>query len=40
MEHLTSNMEQQNQVHQIEWRRDKVQELANQGHIQSEISRI
>ena len=40
MEHLTSNMEQQNQVHQIEWRRDKVQELCSKGYSQREISQL
>jgi hypothetical protein len=35
MEHLSSTMEQQNQ---IEWRRDKVQELCSKGYSQREIS--
>jgi predicted transcriptional regulator len=35
MEHLSSNVEQQNQV---EWRRDKVQELCSKGYSQREIS--
>jgi hypothetical protein len=33
MEHLSSEME-----HQIEWRRDKVQELCSKGYSQREIS--
>jgi Trp operon repressor len=37
MEHLSSGMEQQNQV---EWRRDKVQELCSKGHSQREISQM
>ena len=36
MEHLSSDMEQQNQV---EWRRDKVQELCSKGYSQREITR-
>jgi Trp operon repressor len=35
MEHLSSDMEQQNQV---QWRRDKVQELCSKGYSQREIS--
>ena len=35
MEHLSSTMEQQ-----IEWRRDKVQELCSKGYSQREISQI
>jgi Trp operon repressor len=38
MEHLSSEMEQQDQEHQIEWRRDKVQELCSKGYSQREIS--
>ncbi|MFL6383477.1 MAG: hypothetical protein ACJ712_00730 [Nitrososphaeraceae archaeon] len=34
MEHLSSEMEQQ----QVEWRRDKVQELCSKGYSQREIS--
>jgi hypothetical protein len=34
MEHLSSAMEQQ---HQVEWRRDKVQELCSKGYGQREI---
>src|ERR671939_480130 len=34
MEHLSSGMEQQ----QVQWRRDKVQELCSKGHSQREIS--
>jgi transposase len=44
MEHLSSDMEQQNQEHQeqqqIQWRRDKVQELCSKGYSQREISQI
>ena len=39
MEHLSSEMEQQ-QNQQIEWRRDKVQELCSKGYSQREISQI
>jgi Trp operon repressor len=39
MEHLSSDMEQQNQEHQqVQWRRDKVQELCSKGYSQREIS--
>jgi transposase len=38
MEHLSSDMEQQNQ--QVEWRRDKLQELCSKGYSQREISQI
>ena len=37
MEHLSSDMEQQNQ---IQWRRDKVQELCSKGYSQREISQV
>jgi hypothetical protein len=37
MEHLSSEMEQQNQV---EWRRDKVQELCSKGYSQREILQV
>ena len=37
MEHLSSAMEQQNQV---QWRRDKVQELCSKGYSQRDISQI
>ena len=37
MERLSSDMEQQNQV---EWRRDKIQELCSKGYSQREISQI
>src|ERR687885_2877593 len=44
MEHLSSEMEQQNQEHQeqlqIQWRRDKVQELCSKGYNQREISQV
>jgi Trp operon repressor len=36
MEHLSTAMEQQNQ--QVQWRRDKVQELCSKGHSQREVS--
>jgi predicted transcriptional regulator len=38
MEHLSSDMEQQNQ--QVQWRRDKVQELCSKGYSQREICKI
>src|ERR671934_201104 len=39
MEHLSSDMEQrENQEQQIQWRRDKVQELCSKGYSQREIS--
>jgi hypothetical protein len=37
MEHLSSDMEQQ-QNQQVQWRRDKVQELCSKGYSQREIS--
>ncbi|MFL6339976.1 MAG: hypothetical protein ACJ72U_00330 [Nitrososphaeraceae archaeon] len=41
MEHLSSDMEcLQNQEQQIQWRRDKVQELCSKGYSQREISQI
>jgi Trp operon repressor len=43
MEHLSSDMEQQNQDQeqlQVQWRRDKVQELCSKGYSQREISNI
>jgi Trp operon repressor len=43
MEHLSSDMEQQQnqeQQRQIEWRRDKVQELCSKGYSQREISQV
>jgi hypothetical protein len=36
MEHLSSDMEHQD--HQVQWRRDKVQELSSKGYSQREIS--
>ena len=39
MEHLSSGMEQQNQQ-QVQWRRDKVQELCSKGYSQREIAQI
>jgi Trp operon repressor len=33
-------MEQQNQDQQVQWRRDKVQELCSKGYVQREISQI
>ena len=38
MEHLSSDMEQQQ--NQVEWKRDKVQELCSKGYSQREISQI
>ena len=38
MEHLSSNVEQQNQDQQIQWRRDKVQELCSKEYSKREIS--
>jgi Trp operon repressor len=38
MEHLSSAMEQQEQYQQVQWRRDKVQELCSKGYSQREIS--
>ena len=44
MEHLSSAMEQQDQEQQqgqqVEWRRDKVQELCSKGYSQREISQV
>src|ERR687885_2693489 len=43
MEHLSSDMEQQDQHQeqkQIQWRRDKVQELCSKGYSQREISQV
>jgi Trp operon repressor len=44
MEHLSSDMEQQQDQYQeqqqIQWRRDKVQELCSKGYSQREISQI
>ena len=40
MEHLSSDMEQQNQDQQVQWRRDKVQELCSKGYSQREISQV
>jgi hypothetical protein len=41
MEHLSSDMEQQqNPEQQIQWRRDKVQELCSKGYSQTEISQV
>jgi Trp operon repressor len=38
MEHLSSDME--HQEHQIEWRRNKVQELCSKGYSQRKISQV
>jgi Trp operon repressor len=38
MEHLSSAMEHEDQ--QLQWRRDKVQELCSKGYSQREISQI
>jgi Trp operon repressor len=44
MEHLSSAMEHnhelQQQEQQVQWRRDKVQELCSKGYSQREISQI
>ena len=42
MEHFSSDMEQQDQhqEQQIQWRRDKVQELCSKGYSQREILHI
>jgi predicted transcriptional regulator len=42
MEHLSSGMEQQQnqEQQQIQWRRDKVQELCSKGYSQREISQV
>ncbi len=40
MEHLSSDMEHQNQEQQVQWRRDKVQELCSKGYSQREISQV
>ncbi|MFL6506597.1 MAG: hypothetical protein ACJ704_01470 [Nitrososphaeraceae archaeon] len=37
---MSSHMEQQNQDQQVQWRRDKVQELCSKGYVQREISQI
>ena len=39
MEHLSLGMEQHNQQ-QVQWRRDKVQELCSKGYSQREISQV
>jgi hypothetical protein len=39
MEHLSSEMKQRNQP-QVQWRRDKVQELYSKGYSQREISNV
>src|SRR4029453_3086686 len=38
MEHLSSDIEHQDE--QVQWRRDKVQELCSKGYVQREISQI
>jgi Trp operon repressor len=40
MEHLSTAMEQHQEQLQLQWRRDKVQELCSKGYSQREISRI
>ncbi|MFL6359090.1 MAG: hypothetical protein ACJ72V_07095, partial [Nitrososphaeraceae archaeon] len=44
MEHLSSavehNHERQQQEQQVQWRRDKVQELCSKGYSQREISQV
>ena len=39
MEHLSPEMEHQEQL-QMQWRRDKVQELCSKGYSQREISQV
>ena len=39
MEHQNQDQEHQRQ-HQIEWRREKVQELCSKGYSQREISQV
>jgi hypothetical protein len=39
MEHLSSGLEHQEQQ-QVQWRRDKVQELCSKGYSQREISQL
>ena len=39
MEHLSLDMEQQNQQ-QVQWRRDKIQDLCSKGYSQREISQV
>jgi hypothetical protein len=38
MEHLSLGIEQQNQ--QVQWRRDKVQELCSKGYSQRDIANL
>jgi Trp operon repressor len=43
MEHLSSDTEQQQeqqQQEQLQWRRDKVQELCSKGYSQREVSQV
>jgi hypothetical protein len=42
MEHLSLDMEHQEQQYkvQVQWRRDKVQELCSKGYSQREISQV
>jgi Trp operon repressor len=41
MEHLSLDMEQQqNQEQQVQWRRDRVQELCSKGYSQRDISQV
>ncbi|MFL6430187.1 MAG: hypothetical protein ACJ71X_01855, partial [Nitrososphaeraceae archaeon] len=37
---MSLDMEQQNQEQQVQWRRDKVQDLCSKGYTQREISQI
>ncbi|MFL6359991.1 MAG: hypothetical protein ACJ72S_14040 [Nitrososphaeraceae archaeon] len=37
---MSSHMEQQNQDQQVQWRRDKVQELCSKGYSQREVSQV
>ena len=40
MEHLSLAMEQEKNDQQVQWRRDKVQELCSKGYSQREISKL
>jgi Trp operon repressor len=40
MEHLSSDMEYEKNEQQVQWRRDKVQELCSKGYSQREISLV
>jgi len=40
MNNLSSSVNNDNNNNSLQWRRNKVQELASQGYNQSEISRV